>query len=197
MSTFAPAPMAWLERQLSDAAKDGIILSMADIEERYMQLSNNDDLMHSPELRRQFNHMIKCMMKLKFDFVQRQTDILIPKQYGYKELPSIDISPSRSASVSFQAFQPTSFDSEMYFNMVLVTQMLRTEIKQNVNSISEEQRLRKQRNMPSYSSLQVFLDLMLTENANEFYHCCQEEKGEVYLVRKNVISYLFDQLKSR
>ena len=175
--------MAWLERQLNDAAKGGIILSIADIEDQNIQLSNNDDIKKSPELR-----IIKSMMNSKFDFVQRSTEILIPKQYGIKELPNITISPSRSASV----FQPTSFDSEMYLNMALVAQMLRSEIRRNVNSISEEPSLRKLRTMQSYSSL---LDILLPETANEYKHDCQEKTGEVHL--GSVISYLIDQLKSR
>ena len=86
----------------------------------------------------------------------------------------------------------------MYLNMILVAQMLRSEIRQNVNNISDETSLQDPRAMPSYSSLHVFLDILLTENANEYKHDFQEgKKGEVHLDRKNAIPYLIDQLKSR
>ena len=69
MSDFDAAPIAWLEHQLNDAAKGGIILSIPDIEDHYTQQSRNDDLKNSPEQRSKFKHVLKLMMNTKFDFV--------------------------------------------------------------------------------------------------------------------------------
>ena len=189
MSDFDAAPMAWLERQLNDAAESGITLSMPDIEDHYIQQSKNDDLKKSPELRRKFSHVIKLMMKPKFELVKRPTDILIPKQYGYKCLPGTESRSSPGVSVPFQMLKPTAFDSEMYINMLLVAQTLRSEIKQNRHSMSNQSTSSNTRAVSSCSNFDTFIDLLLTEDGNECSSDGQVDQGDEPLGKEQIISF--------